>query len=215
MKNVVITIFVIMALIITGCATNSKTKKGAMVGAAIGTAVGAGVGYAVGGKKGAAIGAGSGMVVGGMTGAAVGRYMDKQEQEMRQALADSEAASIQREQDILAVTFKADVMFNFDSAVIKPGAYSEIDRVAGILNKYPRTRIRIEGHTDNKGTETYNQSLSERRAENVKNALVVRTVDPARLETIGLGETQPIAGNETAAGRQMNRRVRIVVIPVS
>ncbi len=214
MKKTVV-LLLLLAFIASGCASSSKTTKGAAWGAAVGTAVGAGVGYAVGGKKGAAIGAGSGLVVGGLTGAAIGRYMDNQEREMREALAQAEAASIQRDQDVLEVTFKADVLFDVDSAVLKTGAYTELDRVATVLNKYPKTRIRIEGHTDSTGAETYNQQLSERRAESVKNALVVRGVDPARLKTIGLGESMPVAGNDTAAGRQMNRRVTMRIVPIT
>jgi len=193
----------------------SKTQKGAAIGAGIGTAVGAGVGYAVGGKKGAAIGAGTGLLVGGLSGAAIGKYMDNQERELREGLARTEAASIQREQDILAVTFKSDFMFDVNSSVIKPGAYQEIDRVAQVLNKYPQTRIRVEGHTDSTGSEEYNQKLSESRAEAVKNALITRGIDPARIETIGMGESSPIADNTTEAGRQLNRRVRVVIIPLT
>lgn len=215
MKNPVIVIVVISTFAITGCAEMNKTQKGAAIGAGIGTAVGAGVGYAVGGKKGAAIGAGTGLVVGGLSGAAIGKYMDNQERELRESLARTEAASIQREQDILAVTFKADFMFDVNSSVIKPGAYQEIDRVANVLNKYPQTRIRIEGHTDSTGSEDYNLRLSQQRAEAVKNALVIRGIDPARIETIGLGESSPIADNTTEVGRQMNRRVRVVIIPMT
>jgi len=218
MKRNMMTLFVLLAFTaaaVSGCANATKTQKGAAWGAGIGTAVGAGVGYAIGGKKGAAIGAGTGLVVGGLSGAAIGRYMDNQEREMRQALANAEAASIRREQDVLAVTFKSDFMFDVNAAEIKPGGYSEIDRVGQVLNKYPQTRIRIEGHTDSTGAEDYNQQLSEKRAEAVKNALVVRNVDPARLETVGLGEASPIAGNDTEGGRQINRRVTVVIIPVS
>jgi len=215
MQKSIIAILVIIAFAVTGCANMSKTQKGAAIGAGIGTAVGAGVGYAVGGKKGAAIGAGTGLLVGGLSGAAIGRYMDNQERELREGLASAEAASIQREQDILAVTFKADFMFDVNSSVIKPGAYQEIDRVAQVLNKYPQTRIRIEGHTDSTGSEDYNQKLSEQRAEAVKNALITRGIDPARLETIGLGESSPIADNNSEAGRQMNRRVKVVIIPIT
>jgi len=208
-------VLLIMSFLVFGCSsTMSKKKKGAITGAVIGTALGAGVGYAVGGEKGAAIGAGSGLIVGGLTGAAIGSYMDNQEKEMREALAQSEAASIQREQDVLAVTFKANVMFAFNSAVLKQGAYEELDRTATVLNKYPQTRIRIEGHTDSKGSEEYNVKLSERRAESVKNALIVRGIDPARLQTVGLGEANPVTTNETDEGRQLNRRVRLVITPI-
>jgi outer membrane protein OmpA-like peptidoglycan-associated protein len=215
MKYYILAIIIFVAPAFSGCANSSKTQKGAGIGAGIGTVVGAGVGYAIGGKKGAAIGAGSGLVVGGLTGAAIGNYMDKQEEELRQSLANTEAASIKREQDVLSVTFKSDVMFDYDSAILKPGAYSEIDRTAQVLSKYPQTKIRIEGHTDNKGSETYNMDLSQRRADAFKNALAVRGVDPARLQTIGLGESMPVADNESEAGRQMNRRVTVVIIPVA
>jgi len=215
MKKSTVTLFILTAFLWSGCAEMSKTQKGAAIGAGIGTAVGAGVGYAVGGKKGAAIGAGTGLLVGGLSGAAIGKYMDNQERELREGLARTEAASIRREQDILAVTFKSDFMFDVNSSVIKPGAYQEIDRVAQVLNKYPQTRIRVEGHTDSTGSEEYNQKLSESRAEAVKNALITRGIDPARIETIGMGESSPIADNTTEAGRQLNRRVRVVIIPLT
>ncbi|MCX8043452.1 MAG: OmpA family protein [Desulfobacterota bacterium] len=215
MRHTLITLSVLVAFLWSGCAEMSKTQKGAAIGAGIGTAVGAGVGYAAGGKKGAAIGAGTGLLVGALSGAAIGKYMDNQERELREGLARAEAASIQREQDILAVTFKSDFLFDVNSSSIKPGAYQEIDRVAEVLKKYPQTRIRIEGHTDSTGSEDYNQRLSEQRAEAVKNALITRGIDPARLETIGLGESAPIADNNTEAGRQMNRRVRVVIIPIT
>jgi outer membrane protein OmpA-like peptidoglycan-associated protein len=84
-----------------------------------------------------------------------------------------------------------------------------MDRVARILNKYPQTTIRIEGYTDQTGSEAYNQALSERRATAVKNALVQRGVDPARIQTVGYGESQPISSNAA-----MNRRVNIVIMPI-
>lgn len=185
-----------------------------MWGSVIGSAAGAGIGAAVGGGRGAAIGAGTGLVVGGLTGAAIGSYMDKQEAELRRSLAAAEAASIRREQDLLAVTFKSDVMFDVNSFVLKPGAYDEIDRLAQVLNNYPQTYIRVEGHTDSTGTEEHNQKLSERRAEAVKNALIGRNVNPARINTVGFGMSKPIASNDTEAGRQMNRRVTVVIDPM-
>jgi outer membrane protein OmpA-like peptidoglycan-associated protein len=92
---------------------------------------------------------------------------------------------------------------------LKPGAYSEINRVANILNQYPETMIRVEGHTDTKGSEAYNQKLSERRAESVKSALVQRGIHAARIETAGLGKSMPISSDDAA-----NRRVDIVIVPV-
>lgn len=214
MKQAIV-VLVVISFLAAGCATDTKTKKGAVIGGALGTVIGAGVGYAVGGKTGAAVGAGSGLIVGGLTGAAIGRYMDNQERELHEALANAEAASIRREQDVLAVTFKSDVMFDYNSSVLKTGAYDEIDRVAQVLIKYPQTTIRIEGHTDAAGSEDYNLKLSEQRAQAVKNALTAKGVDPARLQTLGFGEGKPIADNNTEAGRQMNRRVNIVIAPIT
>jgi outer membrane protein OmpA-like peptidoglycan-associated protein len=215
MKKTILLLCMIFALVVSGCATDTQRKKGRLVGAALGTVVGAGVGYAIGGGKGAAIGAGSGLIVGGLAGDQIGKYMDKQEAEMRQALAEVESASIQREQDILAITFKSDFSFGFDSAVIKPGAEDEIARVAAVLVKYPQTNISIEGYTDSKGAEEYNMDLSRRRAEAVKASLIGRGLTSSRLQTIGFGESKPVATNDTEAGRQQNRRVRIVIVPIT
>ncbi|SFM96518.1 OmpA family protein [Thermodesulforhabdus norvegica] len=209
----------VVLLMVSGCATTgyppSKAQQGALLGTGLGAATGAALGAAIGGSgESALLGAAAGAVVGGIAGGMIGSYMDRQEQELRQALANVEQASIQREQNILAVTFRSDMLFDFDSAVLKPGAYDEIDRVATVLRNYPQTRIRIEGHTDSIGSEQYNQMLSERRAMAVRDALVQRGVDPRRIEVVGYGESKPIATNATEAGRQLNRRVTIVIIPV-
>ncbi len=211
-------ILLALTLVVAGCATTgyppSKAQQGALLGTGVGAATGAILGGAIGGSGEAALlGAAAGAVVGGIAGGMIGSYMDRQEQELRQALANVEAASIQREQNILAVTFRSDVLFDVNSAVLKPGAYDEIDRVAYVLKKYPQTMIRIEGHTDSTGSEQYNQMLSERRAMAVRDALVQRGVDPRRIQVIGFGESKPIATNQTEAGRQLNRRVTIVIIP--
>jgi len=132
---------------------------------------------------------------------------------MREALAASEAATIKREGNLLAVSFKGDVTFDHDSAVVRPGLYNEISRIADILKQYPDTVIRVEGHTDSVGPEEYNLELSYRRAEEVRDLLVARGVDPGRIEVVGFGETMPIATNDTEAGRQMNRRVEIKIAP--
>ncbi len=226
MKKIVICASVI-ALATAGCAT--KTQTGALVGTGIGAAVGAGLGQAIGHSTSATlIGAAAGAAAGGLAGGAIGNYMDKEEASMRKALADSEAASIQRENqvltqaeasstkksvDVLTVTFKSDFLFTVNSATLLPGAYDELERVAGVLNQYPQTTIRIAGHTDSTGSADYNQKLSERRAQSVKTALAGMGVDPARMTTIGFGKSKPIAGNDTEAGRQQNRRVELRIIP--
>lgn len=207
----IIAVLIACMFFVAGCAT--KTKTGTAIGAGVGTVIGAGVGYAIGGKKGAAIGAGTGLAVGALSGMGIGRYMDKQEQELQSAIAASESASLKREQDILILTFKADVLFDVNSTAVKPGAQTEIRRVADVLYRYPETRIRVEGHTDSTGGEAYNQTLSERRAESIKNELVAQNIQAERIQTIGFGLTRPVATNETPEGRQQNRRVQIFITP--
>jgi outer membrane protein OmpA-like peptidoglycan-associated protein len=201
--------------ILCSCATpQTKTQKGAVYGAAGGAAAGAIIGQVIGRDTQSTLwGAAIGAAVGGLGGAGVGRMMDNQERDMREALAASEAAAIRREGNLLALTFKGDVTFDTNSTVVKPGLYAELDRVAGVLTRYPETLIRVEGHTDSVGTEKYNMDLSFRRANSVRDLLVQRGVAIQRIETVGFGETMPVATNDTEAGRQMNRRVEIKVAP--
>jgi len=208
-------ICIAVALTAAGCAQPmTKTQKGAAIGTGIGAAAGAGLGQAIGGDtKGTLLGAGIGAVVGGLAGGSIGRYMDNQEATMRQQLAGVEGANIQRNADLLAVTFKSDVLFDTNSAALKAGSYDEISRVAQVLNQYPETTIMIAGHTDSTGSDTYNQQLSEQRAMSVKNALAGQGVNPARMSAIGYGESKPIADNNTESGRQTNRRVAITITP--
>lgn len=204
----------IVSLLASGCATENQTQKGAVIGTGVGAAVGAGLGAAIGRSGTAAlIGAGAGALAGGLTGGAIGHYMDKQEAAMRQSLANVEAADVKRNQDMLTVTFKSDVLFAVNSSTLKPGGYDELNRVARVLNQYPQTTITIAGHTDITGSEAYNQKLSERRAEAVKTALANMGVNTARMNTIGYGKNRPVADNDTEAGRQMNRRVEILINP--
>ncbi len=222
MKKIIV-LCISIALITGGCATIKEHKKTA-IGTAAGAAVGAGVGAAIGGGKGAGIGA----AVGALAGGVIGYMFEKQEKEFKQALADAEGASIKREQrvledatneaarrdvEVLVLTFQGDVWFDTGSAALKAGSYDELDRVAAILNRYPETSIRIEGHTDSTGSESFNQELSEKRAMSVKNALLGKNVSETRLQTIGYGESKPVAGNDSEGGRQLNRRVEIVIVP--
>ncbi|OEU51079.1 MAG: hypothetical protein BA871_11350, partial [Desulfuromonadales bacterium C00003096] len=184
------------------------------VGAGAGAVVGAGLGQLIGGDtEGTLIGAGIGAALGGTAGGFFANYMEKQEIAMNQALAGVEGASIQRDAEVLAVTFKSDVLFDVNSYALKPGGYDELQRVAQVLNNYPQTNILIAGHTDSTGSEAYNQKLSEQRAMAVKNMLVGYGVSAMRLTTIGFGEAKPIASNVTESGRQLNRRVAITITP--
>ena len=211
MKKTVST-FVILVFLMTlfSCAGATRQQKGTAGGAAIGAVIGAGLGQAIGGDtEGTLLGAGIGAVLGGVAGNQIAAYMDRQEQALRDAMAESDAVNIQRTQDVLTATFKGDIFFDLDSSTLKPGAYSEIDRVSNVLNNYPQTTIRVDGHTDSTGPEDYNQRLSEKRAKAVKNVLAQRGVDPIRMQAVGYGESQPISSNYA-----MNRRVGIAITPI-
>ncbi len=206
---------VICIFLLAACAApQTKTGKGATYGAAGGAVAGALLGQVIGkDTKGTLMGAAIGAAIGGAGGAGVGKMMDNQERDMRTALAASEAAAVRREGNLLAVTFKGDVTFDTNSAVVKPGLFSEIDRVAGVLTQYPQTLIRVEGHTDSQGSEAYNMDLSNRRANSVKDLLAQRGVSSGRVEVVGYGESMPAASNDTESGRQINRRVEIKIAP--
>ena len=212
MRKPVIEILMCIAIIgvFTGCAMQTNQQRGTGTGAAVGAGVGAILGQAIGSDtESTLIGAGIGAILGGIAGNQIGAYMDRQEQALQQAISSSEGAAIQREQDVLTATFKSGVMFDFDSAVLKPGGQAEIGRVATVLNNYPQTLLRVEGHTDTKGSEEYNQRLSEKRANAVKNALIQNGVNGQRITSIGYGESQPISSDDAA-----NRRVNIVITPI-
>lgn len=207
-------IIAILASLVIGisffsCAGPTQKERGAKTGALIGAASGAVLGQVIDGHtESTLLGAAIGTAVGGIAGPQIGAYMDRQEQELKAAMAASEAASIQRTHDVLTATFRSEYLFDFDDSTLKPGAYTEIGRVAQVLNRFPQTTIRVEEHTDSKGSETYNQTLSEKRSEAVKRALIQRGVDPLRIQTVGSGKSQPISSNDA-----MNRRVVIVIIP--
>lgn len=207
---------IVFLLVLTACATESKTQKGAAYGAGGGAVAGAIIGQLIGrNTESTLIGAAIGAAVGGAAGAGIGSMMDKQEKQLRQELADSEAAAVRREGNLLAISLKGDVTFDTDSSVVKPGLYPEINKIADALIQYPETVARVEGHTDNTGTESHNMDLSIRRAQAVKNLLIQQGVSSSRIEAIGFGESMPVATNETAVGRARNRRVEIKIAPMS
>jgi outer membrane protein OmpA-like peptidoglycan-associated protein len=188
----------------------SNTTKGAAIGALGGGTIGA---LATKDRlKGGLIGAAAGAVLGG----GIGYYMDRQEQQLRQRLEDSgSGVQVQREGDNLRVIMPSQVTFDSDSAHIRPGFYSALNSVAQVLRENDQTVVEITGHTDSKGSDSYNQRLSEDRARAVADYLSAQGVNPARMNSRGMGESTPIASNGTESGRQQNRRVEILIRPVA
>jgi outer membrane protein OmpA-like peptidoglycan-associated protein len=190
---------------ISACASLNQKEKGAIIGAASGAAVGGVVGNANGSTaKGAIIGA----AVGGAAGAVIGHQMDQQAKEIKQQIP---GAVVERVGEGLQVTFESGLLFPYDSDVLTAAAQQNLSTLASSLDKYPNTDIIIVGHTDSNGSDTYNMSLSERRAAAAVNYLVSRGVARSRLRGAGRGETEPVASNETDAGRQQNRRVEVAI----
>jgi outer membrane protein OmpA-like peptidoglycan-associated protein len=179
-------------------------------GAGIGAAVGAGAGTLFGGND--AANAGWGALAGGAVGAAVGAYMDHQERAMRQSLQGT-GIDVQRTgQNTLNLTMPSSITFAFDSATLTPQAQGALDSVARVLNQYPDTTINVTGHTDDLGTDSYNQGLSERRASSVGGYLISHGVNAARIREQGMGERQPKLPNTDETNRSQNRRVEVAIL---
>jgi outer membrane protein OmpA-like peptidoglycan-associated protein len=197
-----------------GCAwwgERSRTTKGAVYGTGAGAAAGAAVGSILGGGEGAWKGAAVGAAIGGLSGGAVGYYLDQQKKEMAAILERQDR--VEREGETLRVSLASDVLFDSGSARLQPGADDKLRRVADVLQRYPRTRLEVVGHTDSRGSDASNQDLSERRAAAVRDVLVRDGVNPARITVRGAGEARPLSTNDTPAGRAMNRRVEVEVHP--
>lgn len=202
------------ALLVAGCATNPETGQRETTqtgrGAAIGAAAGAVLGGVSGGDRGqrAAIGAAAGAAI----GAGVGKYMQNQEDKLRQQTAGT-GVEVSRQGDNVILNMPGHVTFATESAQITPAFHSTLDQVASTIAEYQNTRVQINGHTDSTGSDSYNQQLSERRAQSVASYLSSRGVASNRMSIAGYGETQPVASNDTADGRQQNRRVEIILSP--
>jgi outer membrane protein OmpA-like peptidoglycan-associated protein len=183
----------------------SKAQQGAIIGAAGGAVAGGLIGNANGSTaKGAIIGA----VVGGAAGGIIGNQMDRQARELEQ---DIPGATVERVGEGILVTFPSGLLFDFDSDVIRGQTRTNLNNLASSLNRNSRTDVTIVGHTDAIGTDAYNQDLSERRAASAAHYLMSRGVRGARLTTRGLGESEPVASNETEGGRERNRRVEVAI----
>jgi outer membrane protein OmpA-like peptidoglycan-associated protein len=191
---------------LSACASLSQKEKGAIIGAAAGGAAGGVIGNQTGSTtRGAIIGA----VVGGTAGAIIGHQMDQQAKELQQNIP---GATVARVGEGIAVTFASGLLYDFDSDAVKADAAQNLKNLAASLQKYPNTDLLIVGHTDAVGADDYNQSLSQRRASAAANYLASQGVTSARLRSLGRGETEPLATNDTEAGRQLNRRVEIAIV---
>jgi outer membrane protein OmpA-like peptidoglycan-associated protein len=205
-----------LAVALAGCATEGPLghrETGTMIGAAAGGAIGA-IAYDRNRTKGALIGAVGGALAGGV----VGRYMDDQKRDLEKNLRDEiklgQARVDKLPNDVVRVTMTNQTAFETNSADIKSGFHSTMDKLADVMVRYGKTTLTVVGHTDDVGSNDYNQRLSERRAQSVAQYLEQKRVNALRLAIAGKGETQPIASNGTEGGRQANRRVEIYVEPV-
>ena len=202
---------VLAAAMLSACATDpytgeSKVSKTAW-GTAIGTAAGAGIGALAGGKKGALIGAGAGAAVGAGTGA----YMDIQARKLRTELVGT-GVQVKEMDGRVYLIMPGNITFDTNEAFIKPGFQPVLDSIAKVIAEYNKTLVQVYGYTDNTGSAATNNALSLRRANAVSNYLKLRGVNGNRIITDGLGSSNPIGSNASAAGREQNRRVEIALI---
>src|SRR5210317_424782 len=205
---------------VSGCQTldpytreekTSSATKGALIGAAAGAVVGLISGDdAVERRQHALIGAG----IGALAGGSIGYYMDKQEAELRREL-EGTGVSVVRRGDNITLNMPGNVTFATNSADLSPDFFGVLNSVGKVLSEFDQTVVEVAGHTDSTGSDEYNQSLSERRAGSVAAYLQSQGVIPARLITVGMGETRPVSDNGTTGGRQLNRRVEITMVPIT
>lgn len=203
-----------------GCATYTgqtdapddpnRTRTGALIGAGIGAAVGLLSGSdATERRQRALVGAG----VGGLAGGSIGAYQDRQEAELRRQTAGT-GIDVVREGDVIKLNLPDGVTFDFGKADLKPQFYPALNNVARTLAEYNQTIVEVTGHTDSIGSEAVNQRLSEQRAASVSNYLIGQGLVRERFEVVGMGKRYPVASNDTEAGRALNRRVEVRVIPL-
>lgn len=189
----------------TACASFGRKEQGAVIGAAAGAAVGGVIGNQTGSTaRGAIIGA----VVGGTAGAVIGHQMDQQAKELK---VEIPGAVVERVGEGIQVTFASGLLYDFDSDAIRAESALNLQNLAASLKKYPATSLLIVGHTDALGTPVYNQDLSTRRANSASGYLAMQGIGVSRLSTVGKGETEALATNETEAGRQLNRRIEVAI----
>ena len=203
-------LLLVLVTLTSGVAQNTrkgmnKTTKGGLIGAGAGAVLGGVIGNRVGNTAAGAI---IGAAVGGSAGAIIGRRMDKQAEELKREM---EGARVERVGEGIKITFDSGILFAHNSAQLSSTAMQNIEELAKTLKKYGDTNVLIQGHTDATGSDQYNLNLSQRRANSVRAFTTRQGVAPNRITTEGFGERMPVASNNTAAGKQANRRVEIAI----
>ncbi len=204
-------VLAMLGMTVVGCQNMSKTGQGAVVGAGAGAVVGGIIGKATGSTaRGAIIGA----AVGGTAGAVIGNQMEEQAEELDNELENATVETVPGADGNTAgikITFDNAILFDFDSYTLRPAAQADLAQLSNSLANYPNTDALVVGYTDATGSEDYNQTLSERRANAVATYLAQQGVAPGRMQISGMGESNPVASNATDEGRQQNRRVEIAL----
>ncbi|HEU4747527.1 MAG TPA: OmpA family protein [Gemmatimonadaceae bacterium] len=204
-QRTAIALLAIGSLGLSACASMSKKERGAATGAAAGAAIGGVIGNQTGSTaRGAILGA----IVGGAAGAVIGHQMDQQAKEID---ASVEGATVERVGEGIQVTFASGLLFPHDSDVLQPAARANLTELANSLKKYPESQLLIVGHTDDTGSDSYNMALSQRRSDAAAAFLQSQGIARSRIQTSGKGESEPVATNESDAGRQQNRRVEVAI----
>ena len=203
-KSYLFSIAVMIGIIAFPACNASNQTKGAVIGAGAGAAAGA-----ILGKDNKAVAIILGAAIGGVAGGLIGTYMDEQAEKIQE---DLDGATVERVGEGILITFDSGILFDIDSYALKTETKNNLSKLSETMKKYDETEIQVLGHTDNTGTEKYNAALSKKRAGSVNDYLVTKGISPTRLTDIGYGELDPIATNETLEGRELNRRVEIVIV---
>jgi outer membrane protein OmpA-like peptidoglycan-associated protein len=217
-KSIAVACMVSTAIMLQACTTvdpytREQKTASATKGAAIGAAVGAILGIATSkDRKSRKARALKGAGIGAIAGGGVGYYMDVQEAKLRQKL-ENTGVSVSRDGENIILNMPSNITFEVDRSDVKPNFADVLSSVALVLKEYKSTMIEVAGHTDSTGSDSYNQMLSQQRAQAVSNVLIANGVQPVRIDTVGYGESRPIASNSTAGGRQQNRRVELTLLP--
>ena len=211
-KTNIAALFISASMVMTSCEAvknSNNQQKGTVIGAAAGAVLGGVLGNNLGKGRNAPLGAVLGGVVGGIAGNVIGNKMDKQAKQIKETLPGAE---VERVGEGIKVTMKENMVnFGFDSSILTADTKANLDKLATVLANNPDTNINIYGYTDSKGTASYNLSLSDRRAAAVKSYLASKGVSSSRMNTMGMGEADPVASNDTDAGRAQNRRVEFAI----